>query len=92
MYGNIDILKKTDIHRIADEGRKIYEKIKDEYDPKEKGKFLAIDIESSDVFLGETSSEALLKAKEKHPDKIFYVLKIGYDSIATMAKRILGEN
>lgn len=91
MYGNLDQLQKSDIRRIADEGKRIYRKIKDEYDPKEKGKFLAIDIESEDIFLGDTSSDALLKAKEKYPDKIFYVVKIGYDSIATMAKRFLGE-
>ena len=43
MNGN-DLIKETDIQRIAEEGAKIYQTIKVQYDPKENGKFLAIDI------------------------------------------------
>lgn len=86
---NEEFLKKSDIQKIAQEGAKIYEKIKVNYDPKEKGKFLAIEVESGDVYLGNTSAKSLELAREAHPNKIFYVIKIGYDVAETMAKSFL---
>ncbi len=86
---NEDLIKKADIQRIADKGTKIYEQIKADYDPKEKGKFLAIDVDSEKVYLGNTSAEAVVFAKQNHPDKVFYVIKIGFDVAETMAKSFL---
>jgi len=90
MDNNEEIIKKADIQRIAQEGAKIYEGIKPEYDPKEKGKFLAIDIDTKDVYLGTTSDEALELARQKHPDKVFYVVKIGFDAAETLAELFIG--
>ena len=84
-----DLLTKIDIHRIAEEGKKIYAQIKNEYDPREKGKFLAIDIESRQRYLGATSAEALAQAREQHADRVFYVVKIGYDVAETMVQSFL---
>lgn len=84
-----DLLTKIDIHRIAQEGKRIYGQIKGQYDPKEKGKFLAIDVDSGNVYLADTSAEALVKAKENHPDKVFYVVKIGYDSAEMVIRSFL---
>ncbi len=50
---NDDLIKKADIQRIATEGAKIYEGIKHQYDPKEHGKFLAIDIDTKQVYFGD---------------------------------------
>lgn len=83
---NDDLIKKVDIQRIAEEGKRVYAQIKDKYEPKENGKFLAIDIDSKDVYLGNTSADALVIARAKHPNKVFYVIKIGYDVAETMAK------
>ncbi|MEK7562671.1 MAG: hypothetical protein AAB509_03260 [Patescibacteria group bacterium] len=88
---NEELIKKTDIQKIAEEGAKIYEEIKVNYDPKEKGKFLAIDIDSKKVYLGNTSAEALELAREHHPNKVFYVIKIGFDVAETMAKSFINE-
>lgn len=81
-----DLIKTADIQRIAEEGAKIYEKVKVNYDPKDKGKFLAIDIDTGDVYLGSTSAEALELARQAHPNKVFYVVKIGFDVAETMAR------
>ena len=81
-----DLLKQADIQKIAAEGEKIYQKIKVNFDPKHSGKFLAIDIESQDAYLGNTSAEAVELARQAHPGKIFYVVKIGFDTVETMAK------
>ncbi len=83
---NEDLIKQADIQKIAEEGAKIYEEIKVNYDPKEKGKFLAIDIESRKAYLGNTSAEAVELARQNHPDKVFYVVKIGFDVAETMAR------
>jgi len=83
---NEELIKKADIQHIAEEGAKIYGQIKVNYDPKERGKFLAIDIESKKVYLGNTSAEALELARQSHPNKVFYVVKIGFDVAETMAK------
>lgn len=88
---NEELIKKADIQKIAEEGAKIYEQIKVNYEPKENGKFLAIDINSKKAYLGNTSADALELAKQNHPNKVFYVVKIGFDVAETMA-RFFTEN
>jgi len=83
---NKELIKRTDIQKIAEEGTKIYERIKNQYEPNYKGKFLAIDIDSEEVFLGNTSSEALEKAREVHSNKVFYVVKIGFSAADILAR------
>ncbi|MBI2406007.1 MAG: hypothetical protein HYV25_00290 [Candidatus Harrisonbacteria bacterium] len=86
MNNNGELIKKVDIQKIAEEGSRIYDQIKVNYDPKERGKFLAIDIDSKKGYLGNTSAEALESARQNHPNKIFYVVKIGFDVAETMAR------
>lgn len=86
MNNDDDLIKQADIQKIADEGAKIYDQIKVKYDPQERGKFLAIDIESKDAFLGTSSADALVLARQQHPNKVFYVVKIGFDVAETMAR------
>ncbi|MDO8524753.1 MAG: hypothetical protein Q7R99_03980 [bacterium] len=86
-----ELIKKADIQHIAEEGAKIYEQIKINYDPKEKGKFLAIDIESKQEYLGNTSAQALEFAREKHPNNVFYVVKVGFDVAETMAQSFIDK-
>ena len=83
---NGELLKKVDIRKIAEDGAKIYKQVKVNYDPKEKGKFLAIEIENEKIYLGNTSAEAMELARQNHPDKVFYIVKIGYDTAETLAQ------
>ena len=69
--------EKQNISSIAEKGNQIYQKIKDKYDPQYKGKFLAIDVDSGDIFLGDTTVNATEQAKQKYPDKINEVRGIG---------------
>jgi hypothetical protein len=80
-----DLIKNADIDKIAEEGQKIYDKIKIKYEPKHNGEFLAIEIESRQVYLGKTSAEAVEVARLKHKNKVFYVVKIGYTVAETLA-------
>jgi len=83
---NEELIKKADIQKIAEEGAKIYDQIKVNHEPKENGKFLAIDIDSKKAYLGDTSAEALELARQNHPNKVFYVVKIGFEFAETMAR------
>lgn len=83
---NDELIKQADIQKIATEGAKIYEGVKAQFDPKEKGKFLAIDIDTKQTYLAETSADAVAEARKNNPNKIFYVVKIGFDAAETMAQ------
>lgn len=80
------LLKKADIQKIAREGSKIYEQIKKDHDPQKRGQFLAVEIESKKTYLGKTSADALNLARKNHPNKVFYVIKIGFEAAETVAK------
>ena len=79
------LIKKANIQQIAEQGAKIYDEIKINFEPKENGKFLAIDVETRDPFLGSTSSEAVELARKAHSDTVFYVVKIGHSVAETLA-------
>lgn len=79
------LIKQADIQKIAEEGSKIYQGIKTDFEPHQNGKFLAIDIGSKNVYLGNTSAEALELARQKHPHKVFYVVKIGFNFAEMLA-------
>ena len=86
MNNNDNLLKKTDIEKIATEGQAIYSKIKARYEPEKNGRYLAIEIDSKEVFLGKTGVEATIKARNKYPNKVFYLVKIGFTAAETIAR------
>lgn len=79
------LLQQTDIEEIAERGGAIYEGIKQEFEPKHLGKFLAIEIASGKTYLGDASSEAVEQARKAHPGTVFYVVKIGYSAAEALA-------
>lgn len=85
MDKSVNLLKKTNLEKLASDGQKVYGKIKAQYEPKYNGKFLAIEPESGEVFMADDAAYALVKAEKKHPEKLFYVLKIGFTAAETVA-------
>jgi hypothetical protein len=83
------VISKSNIHRLVDKGEKIYQSIKANYDPKERGKFLAIEVDSKSAYLDKTSAGALVKARKNHPNKLFYVAKVGFDVAETVAHSLI---
>jgi hypothetical protein len=83
--------EKSDIQTIAEKGEKIYDKIKFNHEQKNKGKFLAIEVESENVFIGNTSGESIESAKKIHPNKIFYVVKIGFSATEIFRNKIQND-
>lgn len=84
-----ELIKQADITEIANKGSAIYDKIKTQYEPKERGKFLAIDVDTEKIYLGNSSAEAVEKARLDNPEKVFYVVKIGFDVAEMMAQTFL---
>ncbi|OGC07166.1 hypothetical protein A2526_03075 [candidate division WOR-1 bacterium RIFOXYD2_FULL_36_8] len=71
---------------IAQKGEKIYqEKYKQLLEKSDFGQYVAIDIETETYYLGKTAEEALEKAKESNPQKIFHLIKIGSEGIFKVA-------
>lgn len=71
--------------QVSEKGQQIYnEKLKSELEPDNRGKFLVIEVESGEFFLGDTIIEALQKAKDKYPTKLFHTVRIGYEGIFKM--------
>ncbi len=83
-----DLIKNADLDKIATQGALIYQEVKSKYEEHDMGKFLAVDIDSKDFFLGSTSAEAVMQARDAHPNHVFYVVKIGFDAAETMAHLI----
>ena len=42
---------------------------------------MAIEVESGEYFVGETLTEADAKAREKYPDRVFYVVRVGRPAV-----------
>lgn len=85
MNNDLDLLKHPkEIGRIAKKGQRIYDGIKKKYEPKHRGKYMAIDVCSGEVFLGKSGSEAMIRAKKKYPDSALYVERVGHDAAYTI--------
>lgn len=83
---NEELIKKVNIQQLAEEGNRIYGEIKHQYEPKQNGKFLAIETETQKTYVGDTTSEAVEKARSAHPDRVFYVVKIGSSASEVLAE------
>lgn len=59
----------------------IYQKIRQELEPKYKGKIVAIEPESGDYFLGADELEAFEKGRVQHPGKPFHFIRVGYPGV-----------
>lgn len=70
--------RPPNIRNISKKGRQLFEKLDPELREQYYGKFIAIEVDSGDYFIGETIIDADTKARAKHPGKVFYVGKIGY--------------
>ncbi len=72
--------------RLCRRGNRLYQtKLKALLEPEYKGMFVAIEPDSGDYFLGARMIEAALKAKEKHPDKLMFFVRVGFPT-ATVSR------
>ena len=63
---------------IADAGEKIYsESLKEKLEATELGRFVAINVRTAEATLGDSPEEALELAKQKDPNGLFHLIKVG---------------
>lgn len=66
------------MHKVIEKGKTIYYQIKpkleETYSP---GYYVAIDVDTSEYFTGQTAMEALTKAHKKYPRKQFFLTQVG---------------
>ena len=68
---------------ISRRGEEIYaHDIRDLVEKEHKGKILVIDIETGDYEIDGDAIEAAHRAHSKHPDGVFYAIRIGYPAFA----------
>jgi hypothetical protein len=71
------------VKRISQEGPRVYKELQSELESKFPEKYVAIDVESKDYYLGDTLHEALERARKRHKDKVFYAVKVGSPTLYT---------
>ncbi len=78
-------LEPVNIHQLSEEGKRIYEESKENLEAEHKGDYLVIEVESGNYFIGETIEEAGKKARKEYPDKVFYLIRIGYPGVFNLS-------
>jgi hypothetical protein len=70
-----------DQRKVISGGKEIYNRIREKLEPQHRGEIVAIEVDSGDYFLGRTVTEATSKARKKHPDKVFYFVRVGFPAV-----------
>ncbi|MGQ9628364.1 MAG: hypothetical protein ACUVV0_15860 [Anaerolineae bacterium] len=71
-----------DKQELSTKGEHIYALLRSSLEPQHRGEFIAIEPESGEYFLGKRAVEALKKARQKYPHRVFYLARIGFPSAA----------
>ena len=67
---------------ISETGEALYrEKFQAEYEQAHPGKYLAIDVTSSEGFLGDTPEKAIESLLNKNPKAFYHVIRIGASGV-----------
>ena len=66
---------------VAEKAKIIYEeRLRADLESKHRDKFVAIEPDSGEFFIGSTYSESVMAAREAHPDRISFVIRVGHDA------------
>jgi hypothetical protein len=64
---------------VIERAKQLYaEKLQGELEAKHRDRFVAIEPESGDFFLGDTFDEAVKAARRKHPSRLSHTIRIGH--------------
>lgn len=70
--------------RICRKAERLYKtKLKALLEPIYIGKFAAIEPDSGDYFVADRMAAAMQKARATHPDKLFFLVRIGFKAAVT---------
>lgn len=78
----VEVPKDLDKEAFAKKAQAIYDqKHREQMEATARGKVVAIEVESGEVFIGYTALEAAMKGRMKFPDKFFYFIRVGYPAV-----------
>lgn len=70
---------------LVEKAKKLYRRFyQKNLEKTEKGKIMAIEVDSGEIFIGDSTIDAGLKAKAKYPQKTFYFKRIGYPAVHSL--------
>ena len=77
---------------LTERAEKLYaDTLKPILEPARIGKFVAIEPDSGSYFVNDSDVEALLSAHAALPEKLFYLMRIGYDTAHQMGGASRGK-
>ncbi len=69
----------ADTKSVIERAKRLYaEQLQPLLEPQHLNRFVAIEPESGDYFLGDTFDEAVKAATAKHPDRLSHTIRIGH--------------
>jgi len=63
-----------------------YADIRSELEARHDGKYVMIEVDSGDYFIGKTTQEAFHQAQTAHPEKVFSLIRIGYKAVRKLRR------
>ncbi|MBI2479528.1 MAG: hypothetical protein HYV60_13105 [Planctomycetia bacterium] len=64
---------------VADRAKQVYEeRLRERLESSDHGRFVCIEPESGDFFLGDTIDEAVNQAIDAYPDRLTHTLRVGH--------------
>jgi len=81
------VQERPNVREISTKGQRILEAVLEELEEEHFGRFIAIEVDSGEYFIGDTAIEATRKARVKHPSKVFFLGRIGYPTAYTFKGR-----
>jgi len=82
----------VDHDELARRGQEYYDqRLRVELEPSHNGEFVVLDVESGDYELDVSQLAAMDRAEAKHPESVFYVLRVGHRTASRIGARHQGE-
>jgi hypothetical protein len=81
-----------DLEDLARRGQEYYDRfLRAKLLPKHKGEFVVLDPETGDYEIDEDEVAAMERARARHPDRLFYILRVGYRTSMSFSASVSEE-
>lgn len=77
-------MSSMNCEEVAAAAQPIFEALKDSLETTALNKFVAIEPTSQEFFLGDTISDALRASRQKFPDRLAHVFRVGHKAGVSM--------
>ena len=77
------------MQELARRSKAVYDaRLRQRLEAEARGKFVAIEPDSGDYYLGNTLSEAIGASRKSHPDKLAYAMRIGESAAVKIGTKL----